>query len=491
MRVPIRHRITTQLLTLAIAPALLMLVVMNGMFYAQRLSEVEFDLQSKGELLSAALAESSQYAVASGNASLLEPNLKRLLKSDISITGIRVLGAEKEVLVTVKSDTEKTRAVAFTHPIRGSQLELDLLDGSLAPHLPTADKAANRSIREIIVGHIEVDMSPDQIIASKRIALAKTTGLTLLAAALSCAFAVVFTRRLRKPMSFVISALKSIQAGVYKIEKPKIDAAGEVGVLQNTICQMADTLYETTQNLESQVTERTAALDDAMAVIRVADNEKRQLIARANHLLEDERKRIAGEIHDDLNAVFIAVKMKAQQLTYLAEKDTEISIEVKKGAAAILSATEEAYASARRLIKQLRPEIIDTLGLAAALADMVRGYNELIQDCAFELHLMDDLPKLDGAVAITAFRVVQESLVNAVKHAHASLVSVSVDLSMDNKTLLIIVNDDGLGITPSVNPVGGLGLAAMRERVEAIGGHMRVSSSRKLGTTISFVLPIS
>ncbi|MDP2369156.1 sensor histidine kinase [Rhodoferax sp.] len=491
MKAPFTGRITTQLLIVALAPAMLMFIVVCSLMYAQRLAEVRLDLSSKGQLLAAALGESSQYAVVSGNASTLNLTLQRLVRSDPGVAAIRVLGSQRESLVEVRSSAPGGQAVMFEHAIYGQVLNFDVFSSALPQSALGPPRPEMESQEGPVVGYVQVDMSPEPIIAAKRSAILEIALQALVAAAFSCILGVLLTRRLRNQMYVVMRALHRIQIGKYEVYLPK-DAPGDIGRLQATICDIAQALKETTQNLESKVERRTIELEEALAKIRFADNEKRELIARANRQLDDERKRIAAEIHDDFNAVLIAIKMRAQQIEHWSAQGGPYSEELRKAAAAILSATDDAYASARRLVKRLHPEILETLGLAAALEDMVRNYNELFPTCRYELRAADEMPVIHGVAAITTFRLVQESLANASQHAGASQVVVTLELADGGQDIAIVVNDNGHGMQPTISVSGtGLGLAAMRERVEAVGGKMQLTSSLTEGTTLSFVLPLS
>ena len=185
--------------------------------------------------------------------------------------------------------------------------------------------------------------------------------------------------------------------------------------------------------------------------------------------------------------------MRTEQLMHLANGNLASSTEVIRIATSIMNATDSAYASSRRLIKGLRPENLDVLGLVAALCELVRSYNDLVHKCAFEFSSESDLPEIRDAVAITAYRLVQECLANAVKHSEATLVSTSLDMSSDKTCILLVVADDGVGLPTSLNRDrgSGLGLSAMKERAEEIGGTMTLTSNPKKGTVVSFSLPLN
>ena len=133
--------------------------------------------------------------------------------------------------------------------------------------------------------------------------------------------------------------------------------------------------------------------------------------------------------------------------------------------------------------------MIDTLGLTAALAEMVRTVDELQPECTFELRVDDAFPTMQPEVEITAYRLVQEALSNVVKHAQARAVVVRLACSSDPAEVCIIVADDGQGFDIGVTQPGGLGLVGMRERVQAIGGTMHVRSMPGSGTELAFSMP--
>ncbi len=148
------------------------------------------------------------------------------------------------------------------------------------------------------------------------------------------------------------------------------------------------------------------------------------------------------------------------------------------------------YKSARDLIKQLRPEVIDVLGLKGALQEMVREYNQLVPSIRFVLHAPPDFPAMRGEVAIVAYRLVQEALSNVVKHSKASRVEISLTAPPGLDDVLIAVRDSGVGFHLGNVPSGSLGLAGMRERVAGLGGRMRIRSKPGHGTRVTFRLPL-
>lgn len=229
------------------------------------------------------------------------------------------------------------------------------------------------------------------------------------------------------------------------------------------------------------------SLQASMRAVRTADAEKRRLLQRVTTAVEDERKAIALEIHDELNATLIAVRLEAQQIAGLAAKlqPAEEAGQVRDKAQAITRLALGLYNSGRSLVRRLRPEMLDVLGLQGALEEMVRQVGSSHPSCRFTLHTEGELGAIAGDAAISAYRIVQEALSNIVKHARASQASVQVSRLDD--ALRIDIADDGTGFDPA-RTAAGVGLAGMRERVQALGGSFEMDCVS--GTRIAIVLPL-
>ncbi|WP_028104983.1 ATP-binding protein [Pseudoduganella violaceinigra] len=226
-----------------------------------------------------------------------------------------------------------------------------------------------------------------------------------------------------------------------------------------------------------------SSLQASMQAVRAADAEKRRLLQRVTTAVEDERKAIALEIHDELNATLIAIRLESQQIAALAADDALAQIRDK--AQAITRLALGLYNSGRTLVRRLRPEMLDMLGLQGAVEEMVRQVGSSHPACHFSLHTEGDFTGLNGDAAISAYRIVQEALSNIVKHARAG--SASVDIARRGDALHITVADDGTGFDPA-RTAAGIGLAGMRERVQGLGGTFAMDCAS--GTCIAVTLPV-
>jgi len=269
-----------------------------------------------------------------------------------------------------------------------------------------------------------------------------------------------------------------------------VTTGGEVGELQGSIGEMSVALDQSKQDLENKVAARTRDLLASRNEALRADADKRKLIQKVNSIIEDERKSIAVEIHDELNASLIAVRLEAQSIGMLAAKagaSAEVE-EIRAKAQAITRLALDLYANGRRLVRRLRPEVLDMLGLHGAVEEMVRHYDGS-SGCSFEFHGEGDFSRLSNELAISAYRIVQEALSNVMKHAHATSAQVRLVLDEGAQTLRIVVADDGNGFDPA-SASEGIGIIGMRERVYAVHGVMDVRSSVGGGTVVAITLPL-
>lgn len=218
--------------------------------------------------------------------------------------------------------------------------------------------------------------------------------------------------------------------------------------------------------------------------LREMNQQLRGLSASLQDVREQERARIAHELHDELG----------QQLTGLKLDLSWLSTRTKEGRAVTPDKVDEmrhmldaAIASVRRLSTELRPLILDDLGFGAAVAWQTREFAKRT-GLEIALNLRAESLVTDNALATALFRIVQESLTNIVRHAYATRVEIA--LLTDGKSLRLTVEDDGRGMENHANP-DGFGLVSMRERANALGGSFHITSHPGRGTTIEVAFPLT
>jgi len=220
-------------------------------------------------------------------------------------------------------------------------------------------------------------------------------------------------------------------------------------------------------------------------------NESRILIQRNNALLqrilkvqEDERKRIARDLHDDLGQYLSAINAQASSLILDARNSKNAQLTAKS----ITLSANHAYRATQNLIRSLRPAALDELGLSAALEHLVDTWRSLgagtelaesglsrmsHNQTNYHLHIHGDIDSYNENINITVFRIIQEALTNISKHAHAS--TVSVHIQDEQRYLNIEIIDDGVGFDKGKQNAG-YGLLGIAERIEALGGNLEITS---------------
>ena len=219
--------------------------------------------------------------------------------------------------------------------------------------------------------------------------------------------------------------------------------------------------------------------EQAHSTAERASRERGKLLAHVVSAQEEERRRIALDVHDDYLQALTAVRMQLERLRDgLDEPDQR---ETAERLTCDIAATTERM---RGLVFGLRPPALDWAGVASALRLYLDETKERF-GIAYKLDSrLDDEPPSE--VRLVAFRIAQEAITNVVKHAHAS--SVEVFLSQHEGGVHVTVRDDGHGFDSEPSPRS-FGLAGMRERAEAAGGWWRINSAPGGGTTVEFWLP--
>ncbi|MFQ5944162.1 MAG: response regulator [Anaerolineales bacterium] len=214
-----------------------------------------------------------------------------------------------------------------------------------------------------------------------------------------------------------------------------------------------------------------------------------QLRGLANYLQaarEEERTHIAREIHDEFGQVLMAMKMDLAQISKRLPPDDPLLAEKMEDLSRLLASTVQMV---RRIATQLRPALLDNVGLAAAMEWQAHEFSERT-DIASELHLTEQELALGRDQATAIFRIFQETLTNIARHAQATRVQVDLEGAPDE--VVLSVHDDGVGITESqLNDPGSLGLMGMRERARAMAGEVAFEGLPEQGTTVILRIPRS
>ena len=210
----------------------------------------------------------------------------------------------------------------------------------------------------------------------------------------------------------------------------------------------------------------------------------RELAARLKSVREEERARVAREIHDELGQALTAIKIDLASLMRALRADQEKELE---NADAILGLVDQTILSVRRIATELRPGILDDLGLVAAVEWAAEEF-EARTGTSCRLDLPDGDIVIDPERATAIFRIFQETLTNVTRHAEAT--QVEVRLSREDGNIVLEVRDNGRGIDPEQLSTGGsLGILGMRERALLLGGELTISGAPGKGTIVKVVIP--
>jgi PAS domain S-box-containing protein len=225
----------------------------------------------------------------------------------------------------------------------------------------------------------------------------------------------------------------------------------------------------------------------AEEALRDSEQKLRSLTAQLLTAQENERKRLAAELHDELGHALLTLKLKLESLAeQLQPQQVSLKIEISK----ILRFISETIGEVRRLYLDLSPGDLEDLGLTAALDSMIEDFSALQEKIKWEVKL-DNLEGLFPlSVQIAIYRVVQEALTNIGKHAAPS--HVSLEVHREDEQVAFVIDDDGRGFDRDeiFNAKNTLGLLSMEERVKILGGTFELLTHKNRGTRISFAIPL-
>ena len=208
------------------------------------------------------------------------------------------------------------------------------------------------------------------------------------------------------------------------------------------------------------------------------EKERRDAGAHALQAQEDERQRLARGLHDEVGQSMTAILLQLKRLA--ANASPEQRTELAEAQEVVKTSLDDV----RRLAQELRPELLDHLGLASALAELAGGFEQSTH-ARVQRQLERDLPPLDPQAELVLYRVTQESLTNVARHAQASQVLLSLERGQGSVVLRVI--DNGQGFEPE--HVEGGGLRGIRERALIVGGAVAIKPGPDGGVEVRLEVP--
>ena len=312
---------------------------------------------------------------------------------------------------------------------------------------------------------------PSRLIQQTRAASATVLSM-LVAALLLSALAFHFNRTVERPMNALAETAHSVALGNLDV-RAKVEGPLEVATIARELNEMLDA--------------RARADAEARTLAAALEESREQLQRLAAGLLlarEEERTTIAREIHDVLGQSLTALKM---DVAWIGRRLSDDMSPARAKLAAMMTLIDDTVVTVRRIATDLRPGVLDDLGLAAAVEWQAQEFEHRTGiQCALRASVHDG--GLDPLVSTAVFRIFQESLTNVARHSRASRVVVT--LERRDADLVLEVRDDGIGIVATdASNVRSIGLAGMRERAQLVGGGFSISGATGAGTTVRAQVP--
>jgi signal transduction histidine kinase len=324
--------------------------------------------------------------------------------------------------------------------------------------------AQSISARTTTAGTVSAIADPDAAIHLAWQRIQDSFGVALTMALAIGALASLAIAHTLSPARSIVAALQRMAEGGYRADLPRFRSL-ELAMIGHAVTELGDRL--------AQATEQRAALTERLLGIR-----------------DEERRALARELHDEFGQNLTAILAFASTI-----EDASAAAGADKGGIAqdarmITQSVTHLMACLRGTLSRLRQPPAEELGLEASLIALTENCRATAP-LTIRLELQGDLSAVQGAVAITAYRVVQECLTNALRHAAANEILLRVERRTDaDQALLICVEDDGGGDTAHLLQSNGFGLTGIRERIAAVGGSVSIASASR-GVRVAATIPLA
>jgi two-component system sensor histidine kinase UhpB len=235
-------------------------------------------------------------------------------------------------------------------------------------------------------------------------------------------------------------------------------------------------------------------LNRLAATLKRTISENRHLAKRLICVQDEERKDLARELHDELGPYLFAIRAGASTFKSELERDPPDRGKLENTCATMLERIETMQRMNRRVLQKLRPMGLEEFGLAAKLKALIAMWRENHPETKMTLSISDAIPERDETSNLTIYRIVQEGLTNAFRHAEATAISIALKPAelgsgehASRPTVHVVLSDNGKGLAEQVTP--SYGIAGMKERVWATGGEMRIFNRAGGGVTVEAWVP--
>jgi signal transduction histidine kinase len=302
---------------------------------------------------------------------------------------------------------------------------------------------------------------------------------TLAAIAIGTVFAMLLSRSILRQLGHLLRGVDNLQRDV--LDQPvKVVSDDEVGRVAKAFNSALASLADGRDRLTAEVGER-----------RQAEEALRTLSRRQVGAIEEERKRIARDLHDELGQALFGMQAR---LKSMQSRTAGADGPVDETCAQLSAEVERMGVSIHRIANDLRPATLDHLGLLSAIQEFVSEQQPLVGErMSIAIDAAGFRRRLPAAVEMVAFRIVQEGLTNVIKHAKAT--HADVLLTVNHPSLIVTIRDNGIGIAHRPKSLNGqlidrgVGLLGMEERAASIGGSVEVKPRHGGGTVLRAELP--
>lgn len=277
-------------------------------------------------------------------------------------------------------------------------------------------------------------------------------------------------QRALAPFPAIAEGLRRIQQGELGFRLPRLPGteASALGVAFNRMARGV----EDTVAAERKAREAETRLE-----------ERREMSLLVEQRVEEERRLIAHELHDEFGQSVTAIRSLAMAI---ATQSTQAPM--TEAARLISDEAARLYDAMHGLIPRLMPVSLDTLGLAETLENLVRDWQRRNPD--IQLRLRHELPsELGPSITLAAYRVVQEGLINALRHAQATQIEIDLESNSSDR-MVVTVADDGVGLPQTWSRPGHFGLRGLTERVEHLGGRLSIHNHAPRGAILTAEIPL-
>jgi len=370
-----------------------------------------------------------------------------------------ILDRDNNAVIALGSLQQRPWPAIDTHPAQVHDGVFDIAEDI---------KVAGESMGKVLTG-FSLSIMEDAINKSRNRGITIATIEIILTVLVTVLIGLGLTRRL----GMLSNAAAQVEAGNYSVAVPT-EANDEVGKTAIAFNSMVAEISNRARQLLKEEKKTQQLL-----------SENRLLVQKSLEVQEEERKHLARELHDELGQCITAIQADAKSIRDLS---SQCDRRVVTSADAISNVSAHIYDVVHSMMRQLRPSVLDNLGLAEALRDEIDAWNRRNPEINCTYNFTGDLSGLGERTNITVYRIIQECLTNIVKHASAR--HVTIKLNNDRKNLALAICDDGIGMAANSAAKGlGLGLIGMRERVQALNGDFVHETSSRGGFRIFITIP--